>query len=88
MYLTTYFSFDCVVTFTITTSPLIYKYSSYFRISSATTSHSGIYTIDFSITDGINTINDSFNLIASFDCATSATINYYSTTCYYEVNDP
>ena len=87
MYLTTYFSFDCVVTFTITTCPLIYKYSSYFRISSATTSHSGSYTINFSITDGYTTINDSFDLTASYNCA-NAIINYSSFTCYYEVNDP
>ena len=82
-----YFSFDCPITFTITSNPLINKLSTYFYISSSITTNIGTFTITISVTDGVNTITDSFILTASYNCATDARIVASSTTTFYEVGD-
>ena len=85
--MSSYFTNDCPITLTVTANPLINTWSSYFYISSSTTTDAGTYTINVSVTDGINTISDSFILTASYSCATDAIILSPSYITYYEVGD-
>ena len=71
--MTDYFTNDCAITLTMTSNPLITKIgNSYFYISSSTTSSIGTFTINVSVTDGVNTINNSFTLTATYSCAIDA----------------
>ena len=86
--MSSYFSNDCAITLTVTTNPLITRIESfYFYIYSSSTSAIGTFTINVSVTDGVNIINDSFILTASYSCAIDAEIISSSQISYYEVGD-
>lgn len=86
--MSSYFSNDCAITLTVTTNPLITRIgSSYFYIYSSSTSAIGTFTINVSVNDGVNVINNSFILTASYSCATDATVIGPSSIIYYEVGD-